>query len=174
MAIFADVQYCTIVILTYWVGGSEKVQKYADVIQGRFLDQIPTFISPYFTSDSRGGPSRPNPPRPPVFRSSTRLSDLCWSARAHRYAAMEPLPRIFAVWTDKDLPKMRPNLGEPRSLRYVSQNLAQEHTTIANLEKNRTSNPFLFFKLFTGFYNEFRMSYQIIIMKYKSKQDTVD
>ena len=61
--------------------------------------------------------TQPGPTRPgqPELRSTTRLSDLCWSARA-----MEPLPRIFAVWTDKDLPKMRPNLGEPRSLRYVS------------------------------------------------------
>ena len=66
--------------------------------------------------------TQPGPTRPgqPELRSTTRLSDLCWSARAHWHAAMEPLPRIFAVWTDKDLPKMRPNLGEPRSLRYVS------------------------------------------------------
>ena len=83
-----------------------------------YVDQILTFISPYyFTSDSRGDPTRPGQPE---LRSTTRLPDLCWSARAHWHAAMEPLPRLFAVWTDKDLPKMRPNLGEPRSLRYVS------------------------------------------------------
>ena len=66
--------------------------------------------------------TQPGPIRPgqPELRSTTRLSDLCWSARAHWHGKMEPLPRIFAVWTDKDLPKMRPNLGEPRSLRYVS------------------------------------------------------
>ena len=33
MVIFADV-HSTVFMLTYWVGGLEKVQKYADVIKG--------------------------------------------------------------------------------------------------------------------------------------------
>jgi hypothetical protein len=35
MAIFADVQYCIYAdIVGGWVGGSEKVQKYAEIIKG--------------------------------------------------------------------------------------------------------------------------------------------